>query len=85
MRPSCSRRRVVPGYRGGLWGGLARLWSVSAGWPARRPARRQAGEIPEAAAGGEPLGFAAAFPGLAAVFRQGAAQAQLDDRGVPKD
>src|SRR5215469_6683032 len=43
--------------------------------------RGQAGEIAADAAGGEPAGLAAAFPGQAVVPGEGAGQAQLGDRG----
>src|SRR6516165_9998291 len=70
---------------------VAWCWGATAAFrPARpgfgrfwRPGRRggQAGEIPADAAGGEPPGLAAAFPGQAVVPGQGPGQPQLSDRG----
>ena len=52
-------------------------------WRAGRGAgqRDQAIKIAADAAGGEPAGLAAPFPGQAVVFGEGAGQAQLGDRG----
>ncbi len=71
----------------GSWAVCAAFGAAGSGfggfWRAGRRAgeQEQATEIPADAAGGEPAGLAASFPGQAVVAGDGAGQAELGDRG----